>query len=57
MNEINASIVLKGKNIEFRPPLEELKMKYYEEIKNFISWPAKSFKGVGGNPDIFAAMP
>jgi hypothetical protein len=37
---MNADIVLKGKNIEYRPPIEDLKEKYYREIKNFINWPA-----------------
>lgn len=54
---MNADIVLKGKNIEFRPPLEELKEKYYREIRAFINWPAKNFSGVSGNPAIYAAMP
>ena len=44
---------IKGKNIEFKPPIEEIKIKYYEEIKSFIVWPAKNFKGVGGNSEIF----
>lgn len=54
---MKADIVLKGKNIEFRPPIEELKEKYYTEIRAFINWPVKNFVGVGGNSDIFAAMP
>jgi len=54
---MKADIVLKGKNIEFRPPIEELKEKYYREIRAFINWPVKTFNGVGGNPEIFAAMP
>lgn len=49
LNEINCDVVLKGNFITFRPSLVELKDKYYKEIKNFISWPAKSFKGIGGN--------
>lgn len=54
---MNAEIVLKGKNLEFRPSFEELKDRYYREIRAFITWPAKSFTGVGGNAEIFAAMP
>lgn len=49
--------MLKGKNLEFRPSFEELKDRYYREIRAFITWPAKSFTGVGGNAEIFAAMP
>lgn len=49
LSEMSCDIVLKGTYIGFRPPLEELKDKYYKEIKNFIQWPAKNFHGVGGN--------
>lgn len=34
--------------IQFRPPLEEIKSKYYREMKKFISIP-NVFKGVGGD--------
>jgi len=58
--EMNADIVLKGCNIQFRPPLEELKEKYYTEVRNFINWPATNFTGVSGGAgrsEIFQAMP
>ncbi|KAL4440929.1 hypothetical protein ABPG74_009342 [Tetrahymena malaccensis] len=57
LQEMNADIVLKGKNIEFRPPFEELKEKYYREIRAFINWPAKNFQGVGGSSEVYSAMP
>lgn len=59
MSEIDAEVVLKGVNVMFRPALEELKEKYYAEIKAFVGWPAsKNFAGVGGGrPELFAGMP
>lgn len=48
---------MKGGVIQFKPPIEELREKYYEEIKNFIAYPATSFQGVGGYPDLYKMMP
>ncbi|EGR34149.1 hypothetical protein IMG5_022750, partial [Ichthyophthirius multifiliis] len=56
MYEINTDLVLKGKNIELKPSLEELKEKYYKEIKNFINWPVKTFQGVGGSIEIYNSL-
>jgi dynein heavy chain 2 len=47
--EINVEVVLKNKMIQFKPSIEELKDKYYREITNFITWPARVFKGILGN--------
>jgi len=45
--------------IQFRPPMEEVKSKYYREMKKFISIP-NVFRGVGGDAAgadlIFPAM-
>jgi dynein heavy chain 2, cytosolic len=54
---MNADIILKGKHIEFRPAFEELKERYYREIRAFINWPVKNFPGVGGNIEIYSSMP
>jgi dynein heavy chain 2 len=34
--------------IQFRPPIEEIKSKYYREMKKFIGIP-NAFKGAGGD--------
>ena len=57
LGEVKADVVLQGKNIMFKPSLEELKQKYYREVKAFVSLPAKSFVGVAGNGEIYKTMP
>ena len=44
MPEIKCELTFRHK-IQFRPPIEELKSKYYREMKRFISIP-NNFKGV-----------
>jgi dynein heavy chain 2 len=44
MSEIKVDLTFKQK-IQFRPPIEEIKSKYYREMKRFISIP-NNFKGV-----------
>jgi dynein heavy chain 2 len=41
----NIVISFKRQKLQFRPPLEEIKSKYYREMKRFISLP-NHFKGV-----------
>ena len=38
--------------MQFRPPFEEIKAKYFKEIKKFTSIP-KNFKGIGDNAGMF----
>lgn len=51
----NVDIVYNEKQIAFKPPLEELKSKYYKEIKSFIAIPAH-FTGVGGSATVFKSI-
>ena len=56
MPEIKLELAFRH-NIHFRPPIEEIKHKYYREMKRFISIPT-NFKGVNEsrkNP-IFATI-
>ena len=46
--EISIELVLRKGSLDFRPNFDQLKMKYYSEIQNFISTPLK-FYGVGGS--------
>ena len=39
INEISCDLILKGNTILFKPTLEELKDKYYNEIKKYIAYP------------------
>lgn len=54
--DFKADLVFTNKQLSFRPPLEELKQRYYREIRLFISIPI-NFQGLGGNPDIYRKMP
>uniref|UniRef100_A0AC34Q440 Dynein heavy chain linker domain-containing protein n=1 Tax=Panagrolaimus sp. JU765 TaxID=591449 RepID=A0AC34Q440_9BILA len=42
---INTQLIFKDQKLQFRPPLEELKSKYYLELKKFMSIPQK-FRGI-----------
>jgi dynein heavy chain 2 len=48
LNEISCDMVFSNQLIEFRPSLEKLKQRYYNQISRFISLP-QMFEGVGGN--------
>lgn len=48
---MKTELVIVNKQLGFRPPIEELRDRYYREIKNFITIPSR-FQGVGGNVGI-----
>ncbi len=48
-------IIFRQKHLQFRPPFEEIKAKYYREIRRFLSIPS-NFKGVTNENTIFAAI-
>ena len=54
--DIAVEVLLKNKTIQFRPSIEDLKDKYYREISNFITWPARVFRGVLGNLDLYQRL-
>jgi dynein heavy chain 2 len=57
--EISADLVYRGQKMEFRPPFEALKQRYFNEIQKFITTPLR-FRGVGGGgkaTEIFLRMP
>ena len=47
-----ALITFRQQQLQFRPPFEEIRSKYYREIKKFISIP-KNFKGLADNQAMF----
>ncbi|XP_045342577.1 cytoplasmic dynein 2 heavy chain 1 isoform X15 [Leopardus geoffroyi] len=55
--EISIDLVYKQGRLQFRPPLEEIRAKYYREMKRFIGIP-NLFRGVGeaGDESIFSVM-
>ncbi|GAB5577021.1 cytoplasmic dynein 2 heavy chain 1 isoform X12 [Prionailurus iriomotensis] len=55
--EISIDLVYKQGRLQFRPPLEEIRAKYYREMKRFIGIP-NQFRGVGeaGDESIFSVM-
>mmetsp|Transcript_13827 Transcript_13827/g.2219 ORF Transcript_13827/g.2219 Transcript_13827/m.2219 type:complete len:80 (-) Transcript_13827:1369-1608(-) len=54
--EIKVDLTFNKKQLAFRPPLEELKIRFYREIRTFISIPL-NFGGVGGDVEIYKKMP
>lgn len=54
--EISVEVLLKNRTLQFKPSIEELKDKYYKEISNFITWPARVFRGVLGNLDLYQRL-
>ncbi|XP_064610087.1 cytoplasmic dynein 2 heavy chain 1-like isoform X3 [Liolophura sinensis] len=55
--EVKVELTYRQQRLQFRPPFEEIKAKYFREMKKFISIP-NHFKGVGELTDgiIFPAM-
>ncbi|XP_077466766.1 cytoplasmic dynein 2 heavy chain 1 isoform X1 [Stigmatopora argus] len=55
--EIHIDLTFKQGRLQFQPPFEEIRARYYREMKRFISIP-NQFKGVSapGDPVIFGAM-
>ncbi|XP_064157010.1 dynein cytoplasmic 2 heavy chain 1 isoform X2 [Anguilla rostrata] len=55
--EINVDLTFKQGRLQFRPPFEEVRAKYFREMKRFISIP-NQFKGVSepGEEPIFPVM-
>ena len=46
---------IRQQQLQFRPPFEEIKARYYRELRKFISIP-QNFKGFGGDNALFAAL-
>ena len=44
--EISVELVYRQQQLQFRPPIEEIRMKYFTQLKRFLSIP-NNFKGVG----------
>ncbi|XP_037123246.1 cytoplasmic dynein 2 heavy chain 1 isoform X1 [Syngnathus acus] len=55
--EIHIDLTFKQGRLQFQPPFEEVRARYYREMKRFIAIP-NQFKGVSapGDPVIFGAM-
>ncbi len=53
--DIKCDLVFVQKQLQFRPPIEELRAGYYKEMKKFIAIPS-NFNGVGNNVAVFQKM-
>ncbi|XP_063970614.1 cytoplasmic dynein 2 heavy chain 1 [Lytechinus pictus] len=55
--EIKVELTYRQQTLQFRPPIEEIRAKYYREMKKFISLPYH-FRGIGdtGEPLIYPAI-
>ncbi|KAJ3022561.1 Cytoplasmic dynein 2 heavy chain 1 [Thoreauomyces humboldtii] len=52
--EIKIDLVFKQQKLQFRPPFEEVRAKYYREMKKFLNIPS-TFRGLG-EVDVFRHM-
>ncbi|XP_063237932.1 cytoplasmic dynein 2 heavy chain 1 [Bacillus rossius redtenbacheri] len=48
--EIKIELVYRQQELQFRPPMEEIRMKYYGQLKRFLSIP-NNFRGVSDSSD------
>ena len=48
--EIQVELIYRQQQLQFRPPIEEIRMKYFTQLKRFLSIP-NNFKGVGETQD------
>ncbi|XP_046395709.1 cytoplasmic dynein 2 heavy chain 1 [Ischnura elegans] len=53
--EIKVDLVFRQQKLQFQPPIEEIRTRYYGQIKRFISIPS-TFRGVGGEENLFSVM-
>jgi hypothetical protein len=51
---ISIEIIYANKQLEFKPPLEQIRQMYYHEMKKFIAMP-NSFEGLG-NANVYKKM-
>lgn len=48
LSEVRAELVFAQRQLQFKPPLEELRASYYRETKKFVSIP-NAFEGFGNS--------
>jgi dynein heavy chain 2 len=53
--EIKAELVYAGGRLRFKPPLEDIKVTYFQELRRFLGFPA-SFEGFGDNTKLFQKL-
>ena len=55
--EIEVFITYRQQKLQFQPPIEEIRMKYYSQLKRFLAIP-KNFRGVSESSEnlIFPAI-
>jgi len=59
MGELKVEMVYNSKQIQFKPPLESIRSKYYTKMKAFIEFPGTKFTGFSENNEgkkIFSSM-
>ncbi|XP_071452948.1 cytoplasmic dynein 2 heavy chain 1 [Hetaerina americana] len=53
--EMKVDLVFRQQKLQFQPPIEEIRTRYYGQIKRFISIP-NTFRGAGGEEHLFPIM-
>jgi len=56
-SEIQTDLVIYRKSIAYKPNIEEIKQKYLQDVRAFVTYPVKNFSGIGGDPEIYKQMP
>lgn len=54
--EIQVELLLKNKQLQLKPSIEELRDRYYREITAYVTWPARMFRGIIGNLDLYQKL-
>lgn len=50
--EMKVELVYRQQKLQYHPPMEEIRMKYYSQLKTFLSIP-QNFRGLDENTQIF----
>ena len=55
--EIKIELIYRNQNLQFKPPIEDIRMKYFSQLKRFLAIP-KNFRGVSESSEnlIFPAI-
>ena len=53
--EIKGELVYANGQLQFKPPLEDLQVTYFQELRRFVAFPA-SFSGFGDNVELFRKL-
>ena len=56
MPDIQVELLMKNKQLQLKPSVEELRDRYYKEIAAYVAWPARVFKGISNGLDLYQKL-